>query len=91
MKKADFIAKVAEKAKITKKEATKVVNAVLETITEALAKGDTVQFVGFGTFSVRKRAAREGRNPRTQQPIKIPATKVPVFRPGKELREAVKK
>ncbi len=91
MKKADFIAKVAEKAKITKKEATKVVNAVLETITEALAKGNTVQFVGFGTFSVRKRAAREGRNPRTQQPIKIPATKVPVFRPGKELREAVKK
>uniref|UniRef100_A0A7C3MNT0 HU family DNA-binding protein n=1 Tax=Dictyoglomus thermophilum TaxID=14 RepID=A0A7C3MNT0_DICTH len=91
MKKADFIAKVAEKAKITKKEATKVVNAVLETITEALSKGDTVQFVGFGTFSVRKRAAREGRNPRTQQPIKIPATKVPVFRPGKELREAVKK
>ncbi|ACI18563.1 MULTISPECIES: HU family DNA-binding protein [Dictyoglomus] len=91
MKKAEFIAKVAEKAKITKKEATKVVNAVLETITEALSKGDTVQFVGFGTFSVRKRAAREGRNPRTQQPIKIPATKVPVFRPGKELREAVKK
>ena len=91
MKKAEFIAKVAEKAKITKKEAAKVVNAVLETITEALSKGDTVQFVGFGTFSVRKRAAREGRNPRTQQPIKIPATKVPVFRPGKELREAVKK
>ncbi|MGB9767435.1 HU family DNA-binding protein [Dictyoglomus sp.] len=91
MKKAEFIAKVAEKAKITKKEATKVVNAVLETIAEALSKGDTVQFVGFGTFSVRKRAAREGRNPRTQQPIKIPATKVPVFRPGKELREAVKK
>ncbi|MGB9857847.1 MAG: HU family DNA-binding protein [Dictyoglomaceae bacterium] len=91
MKKAEFIAKVAEKAKITKKEATKVVNSVIETITEALAKGEPVQFVGFGTFSVRKRAAREGRNPRTQQPIKIPATKVPVFRPGKELREAVKK
>ncbi|PMQ01549.1 MAG: integration host factor subunit alpha [Dictyoglomus sp. NZ13-RE01] len=91
MKKAEFIAKVAEKAKITKKEATKVVNAVLESITEALSKGEPVQFVGFGTFSVRKRSAREGRNPRTQQPIKIPATKVPVFRPGKELREAVKK
>jgi len=91
MKKAEFIAKVAEKSKITKKEATKVVNAVLETITEALSKGDTVQFVGFGTFSVRKRAARSGRNPRTQQVIKIPATKVPVFRAGKDLREAVKK
>ncbi|HOJ92136.1 MAG TPA: HU family DNA-binding protein [Dictyoglomaceae bacterium] len=91
MKKAEFIAKVAEKSKITKKEATKVVNAVLETITEALSKGDTVQFVGFGTFSVRKRAARTGRNPRTQEVIKIPATKVPVFRAGKELREAVKK
>ncbi|MCX7845023.1 MAG: HU family DNA-binding protein [Dictyoglomaceae bacterium] len=91
MKKAEFISKVAEKAKITKKEATKVVNSVIETITETLAKGEPVQFVGFGTFSVRKRAAREGRNPRTQQPIKIPATKVPVFRAGKELREAVKK
>ncbi len=91
MKKSEFIAKVAEKSKITKKEATKVVNAVLETITEALSKGDTVQFVGFGTFSVRKRAARSGRNPRTQQVIKIPATKVPVFRAGKDLREAVKK
>lgn len=91
MKKAEFISRVAEKAKITKKEATKVVNTMIETITEALAKGDAVQFVGFGTFSVRKRAAREGRNPRTQQPIKIPATKVPVFRAGKELREAVKK
>ncbi len=91
MKKAEFISRVAEKAKITKKEATKVVNTVIETITEALAKGEAVQFVGFGTFSVRKRAAREGRNPRTQQPIKIPATKVPVFRAGKELREAVKK
>ncbi|MCS7201239.1 MAG: HU family DNA-binding protein [Dictyoglomus sp.] len=91
MKKAEFISKVAEKAKITKKEAAKVVNSVIETITETLAKGEPVQFVGFGTFSVRKRAAREGRNPRTQQPIKIPATKVPVFRAGKELREAVKK
>ncbi len=91
MKKAEFISRVAEKAKITKKEATKVVNTMIETITEALAKGEAVQFVGFGTFSIRKRAAREGRNPRTQQPIKIPATKVPVFRAGKELREAVKK
>ncbi|HGJ65213.1 TPA: HU family DNA-binding protein [bacterium] len=88
MVKADLISKVAEIG-ITKKQAGEVVDAFVGAIKEALAKGDKVSLVGFGTFSVKERAAREGRNPRTGKKIKIPKKKVPSFRPGKELKEAV--
>lgn len=88
MVKADLVAKVAETG-ITKKQAGEVVDAVISAIKDALAKGEKVSLVGFGTFSVKERAAREGRNPRTGKKIKIPKKKVPVFKPGKELKEAV--
>ncbi|MGB9596769.1 MAG: HU family DNA-binding protein [Candidatus Poribacteria bacterium] len=88
MVKADLIAKVAETG-ITKKQAGEVVEAVISTIKGALAKGEKVSLIGFGTFSVKERAAREGRNPRTGKEIKIPKKKVPVFKPGKELRDSV--
>ncbi|MBE3571418.1 MAG: HU family DNA-binding protein [Moorella humiferrea] len=91
MNKVDLVASVAEKADLTKKEAEKVVGAVLASIEEALAQGDKVQLVGFGTFEVKERAARVGRNPRTGEEIKIAATRVPVFKPGKALKEAVAK
>lgn len=91
MNKADLVANIAEKAKMTKKDAEKALSAVLGGISAALAKGDKVQLVGFGTFEVRKRAARKGRNPQTKAEIKIPATKVPVFRAGKALKESVAK
>lgn len=91
MNKADLIAQVAAKAEITKKDAGVVVNAVLDSITEALKQGDKVSLVGFGTFETRNRAARSGRNPQTGAPIKIPAGRVPAFRPGSELKEAVAK
>ncbi len=88
MVKADLVAKVAEIG-ITKKQAGEVVDAVISAIKDALAKGEKVSLIGFGTFSVKERAAREGRNPRTGKKIKIPKKKVPVFKPGKELKEAV--
>lgn len=91
MNKMDLVASVAEKTDITKKEAEKVIVQVFASIEEALAKGDKVQLVGFGTFEVKERAARVGRNPRTGEQIEIAATKVPVFKPGKALREAVAK
>ncbi|NLW07134.1 MAG: HU family DNA-binding protein, partial [Clostridia bacterium] len=83
------VASVAEKTDLTKKEAERVVTAVFETIEEALAEGDKVQLVGFGTFEVKERAARIGRNPRTGEQIEIAATRVPVFKAGKALKEAV--
>jgi len=86
--KAELIEKVAEVVS-TKKEAAAAVDAVFNAITEALEKGEDVRLVGFGTFSVRTRAARKGRNPRTGATINIPAKKVPVFRAGKGLKEAV--
>ena len=89
MNKADLIAKVAEKTDFTKKDAEKAVSAILASIEEALSSGDKVQLVGFGTFEIRNRAARKGRNPQTGQEIKIAAAKVPVFKAGKALREAV--
>ncbi|MCD6407602.1 HU family DNA-binding protein [bacterium] len=89
MNKADLIEAVAEVVS-TKKEAAAAVDAVLDAIKKALKKGETVTLVGFGTFKVTKRKARKGRNPRTGETIKIPAKKVPVFRPGSELRKAVK-
>lgn len=89
MNKADLVAQVANSAKMTKADSERAIEAVFSAITTALRKGAEARFTGFGTFAVRKRAAREGRNPRTGQAIRIPASKQPVFRPGKELKEAV--
>lgn len=91
MNKTDLVSAVAEKAEMTKKDAENAVNAVLASIEDAIAKGDKVQLVGFGTFEVRSRAARTGRNPQTGKEIKIAATKVPAFKPGKALKESVVK
>ncbi len=90
MNKAELIALVAEKAGITKKDAGAALDATLETITETLAKGDTVSFIGFGTFSTSKRAAREGVNPSTGAKIKIAEATVAKFKVGAKLKEAVK-
>ena len=90
MTKAELINAVAETG-LTKKAAEAAINAVFESIGNALAKGESFQMLGFGSFSVRERAAREGRNPRTGEPAKIPATKVPVFKAGKTLKEKVAK
>jgi len=87
--KTELVGKVAEVAGMTKKDTEKVVNAFIDVVQDALARGDTVAILGFGTFLARERPAREGRNPRTGEPIQIPATKVPVFRPGRVLRESV--
>lgn len=89
MNKAELIASVAEKSGITKKAAGDAVEAVFAAISETLAKEEKVTVVGFGTFEVRARQAREGVNPSTGQKIQIPATKVPAFKPGKSLRDAV--
>jgi len=87
--KNDLIAAVAEGAGLTKKQAAAAVDAFIRAITDALAAGEKVNLIGFGSFSVRERKAREGRNPQTGEKIQIPAKKVPVFKPGKQLREAV--
>lgn len=91
MNKADLISSMAEKSKLTKKDAEAALKALIESVEEALAKGEKVQLVGFGTFETRERAAREGRNPRTKEPISIPATVVPVFKAGKEFKDKVTK
>jgi len=88
--KSELISVVAEKAEMTKKDTEKVVNEVFEGISAALAQGDKVQIIGFGTFDVRERKAREGRNPATGDAITIPAVKVPVFKAGKALKDNVK-
>lgn len=90
MKKADLIDIVAAKAGITKKAAESSINAYMEGVTKALSKGEKVTLVGFGTFSVTKRAARKARNPRTGAPINVPSKKVPKFQPGAKMREAVR-
>ena len=90
MNKTELVAKVAEKAGLTKKDAEKAVNALFASVEEALVGGDKVQMIGFGTFEVRKRAARTARNPQTGEEIKIKATKVPAFKAGKALKDAVK-
>ncbi|GIO02410.1 hypothetical protein J5TS2_30780 [Brevibacillus halotolerans] len=90
MNKTELIAKVAETAELTKKDAGQVVDAVFEAITGALKGGEKVQLMGFGTFEVRERAARKGRNPQSGEEIEIPASKLPAFKAGKELKEAVK-
>ena len=91
MNKTELVANVAEKAGLTKKDAEKAVNALFSSIEEALVKKDKVQMIGFGTFDVKARAARTGRNPQTGDEIKIPASKNPVFKAGKALKEAVNK
>jgi len=88
MTKQDLVNEVAEVG-ITKKQAADAVNAIFDTIKDALAEGEKVSLVGFGSFSVKKRAAREGRNPRTGKPLKIAAKTVPVFKAGKALKDAV--
>ena len=89
MNKVQMVAAVAEKAGLTKKDAEKAINAVTEAVKEALVKGDKVQLIGFGTYEVRERAARTGRNPQTGAEIKIAAAKVPAFKAGKALKDAV--
>jgi DNA-binding protein HU-beta len=89
--KAELITSMAEKSKLTKKDVETVLKSFIESVEEALEKGEKVQLVGFGTFETRERAEREGRNPRTKEVIKIPASKVPVFKAGKEFKEIVNK
>jgi DNA-binding protein HU-beta len=91
MNKAELIAAVAEKSGLTRKDSEKAVNAALESITESLVKGEKVALVGFGSFEVKKRAARVGRNPQTKAEITIPAARVASFKVGKALKDAVAK
>lgn len=91
MNKTEFVAAVAEKAGLSKKDADKAVAAFIETVTDALKAGDKVQFVGFGTFEVRTRPERTGRNPQTKQTITIPACKAPAFKAGNALKASVNK
>ena len=89
MNKTELIAEVAKKCGISKKDAEKAVTTTFDTIADALSQGDKVQLVGFGSFEVKSRAARTGRNPRTKEVVEIPASKVPVFKAGKALKDAV--
>ncbi len=90
MNKTELVAKVAEQAGIEKKTAEKAVTAVFDVIANALKAGDKVQLMGFGAFEVRERAAHMGRHPGTKEPMEIPASKSPVFKAGKTLRDSVK-
>ena len=90
MNKADLIDMVASETGSTKVDAAKALDAVVDAVTGALSNGDSVSLVGFGTFSVRHRAARDGRNPQTGAPMHIPASKVPGFKAGKALKDKVK-
>lgn len=89
MKKAEFVAKIAEKSGLTRKQAEMAVAAFTQTVTEALKDGDKVQLTGFGTFEVKDRPARSGRNPATGETIEITASKAPVFKAGKSLKEEI--
>lgn len=89
MNKGELVSKIAEKSELTKKDAEKALNAFVDAVQEALQQGDKVQLVGFGTFEVRERAERSGVNPQTKEKIRIPASKAPVFKAGKELKNAV--
>ena len=89
MNKTELVAAIAEEAGITKKDAEKAVKAFTDVVAKSLKKGDKVQLVGFGTFEVVKRAAREGRNPQTGKTMKIKASKAPKFKAGKALKDAV--
>jgi DNA-binding protein HU-beta len=90
MNKTDLVNSVAEAGQLSKKDAGKAVDAVFEAILNALKDGEKVQLIGFGNFEVRERAARKGRNPQTGAEIEIAASKVPAFKPGKALKDAVK-
>ena len=89
MNKTELAAAIAEKVEIPKKDAEAVLNAMMEAVDEALKKGDKIQLIGFGSFEVKERAARVGRNPKTLEEIKIPASKYPVFKAGKALKDQV--
>ena len=89
MNKTEFIAAVAEKAEISKKDSEKALKAFVDVVAEQLKAGDKVQLVGFGTFEVSERAAREGRNPQTGETMKIAASKAPKFKAGKALKDAI--
>lgn len=89
MNKSELIDAIAASADIPKAQASRALDAVIETVTGALQKSDQVVLVGFGTFAVKERSARSGRNPQTGQPIDIPAAKIPTFKPGKALKDAV--
>ena len=91
MNKAELIAAIADKAELSRKDSEAAVNALVDAVTAALKNDDKVQLVGFGSFEVKKRAARTGRNPKTKETIQIPASKVPVFKAGKALKDAVAK
>ncbi len=91
MNKVELIAQIAEKSGLSKKDAEKALAAVIDTITEAVSNGDKVQLVGFGSFEVKQREARVGRNPKTKEAIEIPATRVPVFKAGRALKDSVAK
>lgn len=90
MNKAELINAIADKADLSKADAGRAVDAFIEVVTKTLKKNDKVSLVGFGTFAIRKRAARVGRNPKTQQPMKIAASKNPSFKAGKALKDSVK-
>ncbi len=91
MNKSELVAAVALASNVSKKDTEAVVKSLFETIEKAMADGDKVQLIGFGTFETRDRAAREGRNPRNGQTVKIPSCKLPVFKAGKALKDAVNK
>jgi DNA-binding protein HU-beta len=87
--KNEFVTAIADKSGLTKKDAEAALNAYTEVVTDALKAGDSVQLIGFGTFEVRERAARQGRNPHTGEAIEIAAAKAPAFKPGKALKDAI--
>lgn len=89
MNKTELVAAIAEKSELSKKDSEKALKAFIETVTEELKKGEKIQLVGFGTFEVQHRAAREGRNPATKEKIKIAASNAPKFKAGKALKDAV--
>ncbi|PGN01160.1 HU family DNA-binding protein [Priestia megaterium] len=90
MNKTELVDAVATKSELTKQDSKKAVEALFETISNSLAQEEKIQLVGFGTFEIRERAERTGRNPQTGEEMTIPASKAPAFKPGKELKEAVK-
>ena len=90
MNKSDLIDAVTSNTELSKKDASEAVNATFDAITESLTNGDPVQLIGFGNFEIRERAARKGRNPQTGEEIDIAASKTPAFKPGKQLKDAVK-
>ena len=91
MNKSELVSSIADKGDISKKDAEKALNAFIETVEEALVKGEKIQLVGFGSFEVRERAERKGRNPQTREEITVPASKAPVFKVGKALKDSVNK